>query len=518
MLKVLGCITLQHDLRLVLLAGVLCLFASATAMSMVVRARDSSVRMRVFWLTAAGSVAGCGIWGTHFVAMLAFQTGLPVGYDPGLTVLSVIVAAVLSAGGFFITLRPKHALFGGALVGAAISAMHYVGMAAMRAPADAVWDMNYVAASIAIGVLLTAVAMHVALNSGKAMGGALAILLFTVAICGMHFTAMTAVTYIPNPLVAVPEAILDPTALALVVAAGAMLIVALGLTGVFVDNHLTRRAVDEASRLRAHVLELEATKTQLEQTSSNLAAALVTADAANRAKSQFLANMSHELRTPLNAVIGFSEIMEKEVFGALGSPRYRDYVRDIRISSSHLLALINDVLDLSRLDACDKELSDETLSVGELIADTVRMLSPQATAADIALRTEIDAHLPALRGDRRRMRQVLINIVTNAVKFSLKGGAVTVSARRQADELVIAIADSGIGIAAKDIPKAFERFGQVDSSLSRRYEGAGLGLPLAKHLVELHGGRIEMESEEGLGTTVKLFFPGARLVEKREAA
>ncbi len=244
MLKVLGCITLLHDLRLVLLAGVLCLFACTTAMSMVIRARESSRRMRMFWLAAAGCVAGCGIWGTHFVAMLAFQTGLPVGYDPGLTILSVIVAAVLSAGGFHITLHPKRALLGGALVGAAISTMHYIGMAAVRAPADAVWDMNYVTASVVIGVILTAVAMHLALNSKKTSGG----------------------------------------------------------------------------------------------------------------------------------------------------------------------------------------------------------------------------------------------------------------------------------IAAKDIPKAFERFGQVDSSLSRRYEGASLGLPLAKHLVELHGGRIELESEEGLGTTVTLFLPDQRLVEKREAA
>jgi signal transduction histidine kinase len=518
MLKVLGCITQQHDLRLVVLAGVLCLFACATATSMVIRARVSDVRMRIFWLVAAGCVAGCGIWGTHFVAMLAFRSGVPVGYDPGLTILSVVVAAVLSACGFALALKPRQALHGGALVGAAISAMHYIGMAAVRAPANAVWDWNYVAASVAIGVVLTALGMHVALAGRTARAHALAIALFTVAICGMHFTGMTAVTFVLNPLVVVPAAVLDPIALALVVAAGAMLIVALGLAGVFVDNHLARRAVDEADRLRAHVLELEATKKQLEQTSANLAAAVVTADAANRAKSQFLAAMSHELRTPLNAVIGFSEIMENEVFGALGNPRYREYVRDVRISSSHLLSLINDVLDLSRLDAADMTLSDENLDVAELIAETVRMIAPQANMSGITMRSDVEPNLPELRGDRRRIRQILINLITNAVKFSLKGGVVTVGAKCLAGELVIAIADTGIGIAAKDIPKAFERFGQVDSSLSRRYEGAGLGLPLAKHLVELHGGRIVLESEEGLGTTVTLYLPGDRLIEKRAAA
>ena len=273
MLSVIACITQEHDLWLVLLAGVLCLFACATAISMIMRARGAAPRMRLFWLFAAGTVAGSGIWGTHFVAMLAFRSGLPVGYDAGPTVLSIIIAVALCSFGFAVSLKPKCAALGGAITGAAISVMHYVGMAAVRIPADAHWDMSFVAASVLIGVVLSALAMHVTLKSRTLFGYVQGVTLFTVAICGMHFTGMTAVTYIPNPTIALSTAVLDPTALAMAVAAGAVLIVALGLIGTIVDSLLGQRVVQESNRLLAHISELETTKAQLEQTSSNLAAA-----------------------------------------------------------------------------------------------------------------------------------------------------------------------------------------------------------------------------------------------------
>ena len=229
--------------------------------------------MRLFWLFAAGTVAGSGIWGTHFVAMLAFRSGLPVGYDAGPTVLSVIIAVALCSFGFAVSLKPKCAALGGAITGAAISVMHYVGMAGVRIQADTHWDMSFVVASVLIGVALSALAMHVTLRSRALFGYVQGVTLFTLAICGMHFTGMTALTYVPNPTIALSTAVLDPVALAMVVAAGAVLIVALGLIGAVVDNLLGQRAVQESNRLRAHITELEATKTQLEQTSSNLAAA-----------------------------------------------------------------------------------------------------------------------------------------------------------------------------------------------------------------------------------------------------
>jgi signal transduction histidine kinase len=518
MLRVLGCITGQHDLRLVLLAAMVCMFACGTALAMIMRARGFADRQRAFWLLAAGTVAGCGIWGTHFVAMLAFRSGLPVSYDSGLTVLSVIVAVALCFAGFALALRPHSAALGGALTGAAIGAMHYAGMAAVRVAADAAWDLDYVIASVLIAVAFSAAGMHVAFKSRSLWGYVLGTVLFTLAVCGMHFTGMSAVTYAPNPLIVIPTAVLDPIALAMAVAAGAILIVALGLIGVIVDNHLARRVGEEGARLRAHIQELQATKAQLEETSARLSAALVTADAANKTKSEFLSAMSHELRTPLNAVIGFSEVMQNEVFGPLGHARYREYVDSIQASGTHLLGLINDVLDMSHLGEGELSLSREDVKIGDLIADAVRAITLQAEAANISLIEDVEPWLPALRVDRRRMRQVLVNLLTNAVKFTPAEGTVRISAYRYGDNLAIQVSDTGIGMDARQIPKALERFGQVDSRLSRKYEGAGLGLPLARQLTELHGGRLELKSAPGAGTTVSVILPASANVPARQAA
>ena len=239
------------------------------------------------------------------------------------------------------------------------------------------------------------------------------------------------------------------------------------------------------------------------------------AESSNRAKSQFLANMSHELRTPLNAVIGFAEMMAAGTFGPLGSPRYEEYANAIRGSGAHLLSLINDILDLSRLDAGQSDLIDEELDVEEIAETCMTMIAAQAKGAQVAVSRAVAPNLPLLRADRRRVKQVLINLLANAVKFTPAGGQVSLSALMTQDgELTFAVSDTGIGIAKEDIPKALERFGQVDSKLSRRYEGAGLGLPLAKQLMELHGGTLVLQSELNVGTTVSVTFPRERLVRR----
>jgi signal transduction histidine kinase len=284
------------------------------------------------------------------------------------------------------------------------------------------------------------------------------------------------------------------------------------------DQHLASRATAEAARLRHHIGELELTKRQLEATSADLQTALNVAATASQAKSQFLATMSHELRTPLNAIIGFSEMLAGETFGPLGDERYPDYARSIHASGRHLLQLINDILDFTRLDAGRLELHDEEIDLSDLVADTLRMIELEAARAGIALEIALDDDLPLLRADARRVRQVLLNLLSNAVKFTPRGGAVRLTAISRGSELDIVIADTGIGIAAEDIPRALERFGQVDSSLSRKYEGTGLGLPLARRLMELHGGRLDLESAVGIGTTVTANFPGERLVAVRQAA
>jgi PAS domain S-box-containing protein len=237
------------------------------------------------------------------------------------------------------------------------------------------------------------------------------------------------------------------------------------------------------------------------------------AEAANRSKSEFLANVSHELRTPLNAIIGFSEVMEHEMFGKLGNEHYRDYARDIRLSGAHLLEVINDILDLAKVEAGKVELQEQSIDVGKVTEATVRLVRERASGRNIDVSIRLPDNLPRLWGDERKIKQILINLLSNAVKFTPEGGSVTVSADRStADGIQIAVSDTGIGIPREALETVLQPFGQVDSALSRKHAGTGLGLPLTKSLVELHGGRLDLESELGKGTTVTVRFPPERLV------
>jgi signal transduction histidine kinase len=293
-----------------------------------------------------------------------------------------------------------------------------------------------------------------------------------------------------------------------------LVLVAAGLCLLAGATALAARPRAEARRLRKRIAELEATQQSLTHTSRELTAALGEAAQASQAKSAFLASMSHELRTPLNAVIGFSETMVMEVFGPLGD-RYKSYAADIHSSGAHLLSLINDVLDLSRLDSGQTELHEEIFDPVELIAEAMRMMVGQAQQAKVVLTTDLGHGLPWLKADKRRIKQILINLASNAVKFTPVGGHVRVSAQLTDAGLALAVSDSGIGIAADDIPKVLKRFGQVDSHMARKCEGTGLGLPLSKQLAELHGGNLVLESILGTGTTVTVNLPRNRLVTQQ---
>ncbi len=237
------------------------------------------------------------------------------------------------------------------------------------------------------------------------------------------------------------------------------------------------------------------------------------AEVANRARSEFLANMSHELRTPLNAIIGFSEAIVEELLGPYEHPTYKQYVADIHDSGMHLLEIINDILDLAKIDAGTATIEEECVDVPEIVQASMRMIEQRAADAGIAVIVRIGEDIPQLWADRRLLRQILVNLLSNAVKFTPAGGQVTVVAALEADNvLALTVADTGIGIAREDIPKAMSLFGQVDGSLSRKYAGTGLGLPLARRLIDLHGGTLTLESELGAGTTITVRFPAERLI------
>ncbi|MCH7794826.1 MAG: PAS domain S-box protein [Proteobacteria bacterium] len=300
--------------------------------------------------------------------------------------------------------------------------------------------------------------------------------------------------------------------------------------GNFTGYRGTGSEITEAKRvedaLRERVSDLEEAQRKLERQGEDLVRLaddlLIARDearAADRAKSEFLASMSHELRTPLNAIIGFSEIIKEEVLGPAGSVQYRDYASDIHESGQHLLGLINDILDLSKIESGTDELHEDEIEIPEIVRSALMLVGHRAEQGGIKLELELQDPLPALRADERKLKQILVNLLSNAVKFTEAGGEVTLRAWcRMGSGYVFQIVDTGIGMAPEDIPKALSRFGQVDGDLNRQYEGTGLGLPLTKALVEQHGGVLDLQSQVGVGTTATVRFPAERIVASLDNA
>ncbi len=276
-----------------------------------------------------------------------------------------------------------------------------------------------------------------------------------------------------------------------------------------------RRRNEEA--LQAVVHRLEASQHDLEELARKYEMEKVRAEGANKAKSEFLANMSHELRTPLNAINGFSEIMVGEMFGPLGDRRYKEYASDILGSGQHLLALINDILDMSKIEAGKMTLNLEAVAVEEVVEDAVRLVRAKADEAGLSLQAALPP-LPEVKADYRALKQIMLNLLSNAVKFTPRGGRVTVAAEPRGDGLRVSVTDTGIGISEDDLRRLARPFEQAESQLVKTQQGSGLGLALTKSLVELHGGRLELVSEPGEGTTVSFTLPLSAAAEPASRA
>jgi signal transduction histidine kinase len=294
------------------------------------------------------------------------------------------------------------------------------------------------------------------------------------------------------------------------------------------NAELLERTAAANETLKRNVGELEWSRNRLIQQANQLkklaqasAQERQKAEAANLAKSTFLANMSHELRTPLSAIIGFSEMMQREALGPVGSMRYRAYADDINRSGMHLLELVNDLLDLSRIEAGKMELAEDVVDVGQVIADCLVLVRDAAARAGIEVAVDRDPRLPAVYADERKLKQILINLLSNAIKFTGSGGAVEIVAAVAASGgLQMSVRDSGVGIGPEDLGKVFEPFGQLRSAIESesRQPGTGLGLPLSRKLAELHGGTLEIESMVGRGTTVLLSLPPERVRAESSAS
>ena len=249
--------------------------------------------------------------------------------------------------------------------------------------------------------------------------------------------------------------------------------------------------------------------TELKNRESELEESRQKAELADRAKSEFLANMSHELRTPLNAVIGFSEVMQSGLFGPLGSDRYEEYARDIHQSGNYLLNVINDILDMSKIEAGRFTLDRESFDLCPMIKETVSMVSLQAKAKNITMETRISDSLTVF-ADRRAMKQITLNLLSNAVKFTGEGGRVMVRARNMSGAVTLTIEDNGCGIPHAALRKLGRPFEQVQNQFSKNHNGSGLGLAISRSLAELHGGALKIRSREGRGTIVSVRIPHAQ--------
>jgi signal transduction histidine kinase len=417
---------------------------------------------------------GAGIYGAFGV--LDLLVAAPENAAPLLAIRYLGVCPMLIAMGLAVNTatfrRFSQALLGG---GMAAAGLGIIAMTLLTDPPVSGW--YYAGLSLVIVYSTSAIRLYFTVA-----------LTVTVVLAAVYLAATLAFTDLPGAMVTANTAFLIAT-------------VGVGLLSNYTVELFARQRYAHEDRLQIAMREANFQRSQ--------------ANAANQAKSQFLATMSHELRTPLNAVIGFAEVIALEMLGKLDNPKYAGYADHIQKSARHLLGILDDILELAKADAGALRLNEDVVAMDETVDTVMAAVKQQAGERGVRLQAQrVDPDVD-LRADPQLVRQLLTNLLTNAVKFSSEGGRVLLSAGRHRDGgYEIVVSDKGIGIAPEDLERIFEPFTQVESAFAREHGGAGLGLPLVKKIVDLHAGRIEMDSKLGAGTTVRVHFPPTRVLNR----
>jgi NO-binding membrane sensor protein with MHYT domain/CheY-like chemotaxis protein len=507
-------LTGHYDTPLVLVSIFVAIVASYAALSLAGRVSESRGRAMLAWIVGGAIAMGSGIWAMHFVGMLAFRLPIPIAFDLGLTLASLLLPIAASGLALWQVSRAelgwKRLGVSAVLMGIGINAMHYTGMAAMRMEPGIVYDPRLFALSVAIAIAASGLALWIAFQLRHnvphvwlpRIGAAV---VMGAAIVGMHYTGMAAASFPLDSVCTAASRGVNQDGLATLVVIATFCVLGFALLASRFDARL------EAN---ARVLQIsQATAAERQDLLTRERAARDEAERLSALKDEFLATLSHELRTPLNAVLGWAAMLQR---GVKDEETFRRGLETIERNARAQGQLIDDLLDMSRIISGTLRLDVQLVEPDKVIEAALGTVHPAAVAKRIDLRVDVARGIGTVLGDPGRLQQVMWNLLSNAVKFTPTGGTVQVMLGRDGQDVVIRVADSGIGISPDFLPHVFDRFRQQDASITRKHGGLGLGLSIARQLVELHGGTIGVSSPGvHAGTTFTLRLP---LAEPDEAS